>query len=519
MPELTQSIYWQRLIQHQQKIKQQSIQELFDTDPDRFERFSLQAAGILFDYSKNHITSETLSLLLELAESRQVKQAIQSLFAGEMVNQSEQRAALHTALRQTIMLPLSNKSNINYLIRNALQKMSHFVTRIHQSDFTDIINIGIGGSDLGPAMTTQALSPYAISKQQIHFVSSLDATQITQTLSKLNPKTTLCIFSSKSFSTQETIINANVAKEWLLKHQCTLDEHCVAVTANSPAAEAFGIAIENIFPLWEWVGGRYSIWSSIGLPLALSIGMENFYQFLAGAEAIDQHFQSTSLEQNIPVLLALLNIWYTNFFGAQTHAILPYDWLLSRFPAYLQQLEMESNGKSITQTGAVLDYQTGPIIWGEAGTNGQHAFHQLLHQGTQYVPIDFIIACRKHHTFTDQHTKLFANCLSQAQALMTGHAKSKVSHQKIIGNRPSSMLILPELSPYTLGALIALYEHKVYVSATIWQINPFDQWGVELGKQLANNIYLNLKNGTINPEDDSSTQGLMRYFFACQKTE
>jgi glucose-6-phosphate isomerase len=494
------SIPVKNLKAHTDVLKSLSLKKLFDEDLLRFEKFSAEVQSVLVDYSKNYLTSETFELLMSIAKECNVPQALSKLNAGEVVNLSENRPALHSALRKP-------KSERSPEIQETLERIEKYINTIHNSHYTDIVNIGIGGSDLGPHMASLALSPYAVTSQKLHFVSTLDAYQIDQILKVLDPEKTLFIISSKSFTTEETKANADIAKKWLGKD---FVNQMVAVTANKLDAKKFGILDKNIFPIWEWIGGRYSIWSAIGLPLAIKIGMKNFEDFLSGGYAIDQHVLETPLEKNIPVILGLLNVLYTNFFEAQTHAILPYDIRLSRFPAYLQQLEMESNGKSVTQHNENIHYQTGPIIWGEVGTNGQHAFHQLLHQGTQFIPVDFIIAKKPHHAFPDQHQLLISHCLSQARALMIGEA-SDLLYKELTGNRPSTMIVLPELSPFYLGLLIALYEYKVFVSSVIWDINPFDQWGVELGKKMAKDIYQELKQfNENNSKLDLSTKNLLK---------
>lgn len=437
---------------------------------DQREKYSGEVTGLWIDYSRNYFTDETLKQLYAFALTRNVPKALQELNEGKIVNLSENRLALHSALRKPRDIALPE-------VRKTREKMEKWVASIHQSKFTDIINIGIGGSDLGPQMAVQALMPYAATAQNIHFVSTLDAHQVTTLLASLSPERTLVIVSSKSFTTQETLVNGAVIKAWLTDK---FADQAYAVTMNSSEAVRFGIREDHIFPIWEWVGGRYSIWSAIGLPLALKIGMENFEAFLQGGYAMDQYVLNTPLEENLAVTLALLNHQYINENGAQTHAILPYDFRLRRFPAYLQQLEMESNGKSVTQAGEKVNVQTGPIIWGEMGTDGQHSFFQLLHQGTQCIPADFILIEKPHHSLYDQHLMLLSHGLSQIDALA-------------MNNRPSTLILLPELSPYTLGALIALYEYKVFISAVLWDINPFDQPGVELGKKLAKNVYEELK--------------------------
>lgn len=488
--------------EHFRKIKSLTLNTLFENDPNRFTHFSHVLHDTLFDFSKNHMTQETLKHLIDWANRRNVPEALRKLNAGEIVNFSENRAARHAELRKPKNQRLPD-------VQHALDKMASLVEHLHHAKtLTDIVVLGIGGSHLGPRLTLDALSSYAVTSQRFHFVSTLDAHQITTTLDKLSPDSTAIIISSKTFSTQETLLNAQHAKKWLGNY---FPAHAYAVTANSAAAEKMGIDKNHILPLWDWVGGRYSIWSTIGFPLALSIGMEQFEAFLAGGHAIDKHALEAPLEKNIPVIMALLNHWYVNFFKTQTHAILPYDHRLSALPAYLQQLEMESNGKSISQNGKKIREQTGPIIWGAPETDGQHAFHQLLHQGTQICPIDFIVTRKPHHSDMAQHRLLFAHCLSQAHALMCGK-KSLLPYKNMPGNRPSTMIVLPELNPFYMGFLIALYEYKVFVSATLWDINPFDQWGVEFGKQCASDIETSIKNSTTEHDWDVSTRGLIEWF-------
>jgi glucose-6-phosphate isomerase len=502
MPNPTLLPQWQLLLQHYQTMQKVPIKNLFSEDPDRFNKFSLTAADVLLDYSKNPVSNETMALLFALAEACGVKQAVIDLQAGSIVNHSEQRPATHNILRQL--------DNPNAEVAAILDRMQQRIAVIQQSRLTDIVNIGIGGSDLGPAMVCGALNDFAVTSQQLHFVSTLDAHQITATLKQLRPENTLFIVSSKSFSTPDTMANMALAKQWIAERD--FNHHFIAVTANVAAAKQQGFHDDNIFPLWDWVGGRYSVWSAIGFPIAIKIGMAQFRKFLLGAQAIDEHVVNAPMAENMPLILALLNIWLVNFYGYTTRAILPYDIRLARLPAYLQQLEMESNGKSVRQNGEPVSYATGPIIWGEAETNGQHAFHQLLYQGTSIVPVDFIIVKQPSHEHIEQHQLLFANCLSQARVMMIGD-DAKDSHRVIPGNRPNNMLILPVLTPYYLGVLLALYEYKVFISATLWDINPFDQWGVELGKKIANQLYLFLQREKVDNSSDSSTQGLMQNFF------
>lgn len=529
-----------QLEEHAKKYANLHMRDLFEQDPARFKRYSILFNNLLFDFSKNLITDETLSLLLELANQSNLKEAIEQLFSGGEINSTEHRPALHTALRDLANRPMIiNGINITDEINNALSVMTDIVDKLHTKKWvgfsgkaiTDVINLGIGGSDLGPAMATYALTPYHQNEIKCHFVSNVDETDIWETIKNLNPETTLFIVASKSFTTQETLCNAISAKNWLLKvaiHEQQLENHFIAITAKKEKAEQFGI--KHILPIWDWVGGRFSLWSAIGLPLAISIGMNNFRLFLKGAHEIDQHFRSTEFSKNIPVILALLNIWYVNFFNISSYAILPYDQYLELLPAYLQQLEMESNGKCVNQQGKKVTYSTSPVIWGRVGCNGQHAFHQLLHQGTQFVPLDFILPLTSHHPLEDHHPWLIANCLSQSKALMLGKNEEEVRaellaenlsqdqidellpHKVTPGNRPSNTILIPKLTPETLGALIALYEHKVFVQSVIWDINCFDQWGVELGKRFTLEIFSELSGKSPLNEHDSSTLGLISYY-------
>lgn len=542
MQNITHSEAWRNLSSHYAQTRSMDMRDLFAQDPTRFEQFSLHANDICLDYSKNRITAETMQLLFELTKTIDLPHHIDALFSGAEINSTEHRPALHTALRDrsrsTIVI---NGKDIQPEIEKSLQQLREFSDAIRNQvwrgfsgkPITDIVNIGIGGSDLGPLLATEALAAYATDTLHCHFVSTVDGTQIKSVLNKLNPETTLFILSSKSFNTQETLTNALFAKQWIMtatNSSHDLAKHFVAVTANKDKAIAFGIAKDNIFPLWPWVGGRYSVWSAVGLPVILMIGMDNFEAFLAGAYEMDHHFRTAPIQHNMPVILALLGIWYINFFNTQSLAILPYDYSLRRFVDYLQQLEMESNGKSVSHDGIPVSYATAPVIWGQYGTNGQHAFHQLLYQGTSFIPVDFIIACRHSHGLNQHHDLLFANCLSQSQALMQGksfelalqecmnaglnpqEAEWLAGHKTISGNRPSNTLVLSQLTPHNLGALIALYEHKIFVQGAIWGINSFDQWGVELGKQLTDKILPMLDNDQSTHLNDSSTQGLIKLY-------
>ncbi|CAH1906201.1 glucose-6-phosphate isomerase [Candidatus Nitrotoga sp. HW29] len=544
MSTLVHSPAWQALMAHQIKIGQQTMREMFYDDPQRFDKFSLQLGDLLLDYSKNLITTETLALLLNLARQSKLDDWIVRLFNGEKINISEQRAALHTALRvpRGTSVYVDGKDVVPDVHR-VLDHIRHFSEAVRDGifcghtgkPFRDVVNIGIGGSALGPLMVSEALKPYGNAQLNVHFVSNVDATDLAETLKRLDPETTLFIISSKTFTTLETLTNAHSARDWLVKYlgdDEIVSKHFVAVSTNLTETSKFGIKPENVFEFWDWVGGRYSLWSAIGLPIALYIGINNFERLLAGAHAMDTHFREAPLEHNMPVILGILGVWYANFFGAASYAILPYDQYLQHFPAYLQQLEMESNGKRIDRNGQVVDYATGMVIWGEPGTNGQHSFYQLLHQGTHMVPVDFLVPILSHNPIGEHHSILLANCFAQSEALMLGkttaEARAELQAQGLSGetleallpykvfpgNRPSNTLLFDQLDPYTMGMLVALYEHKVFVQSVIWDINPFDQWGVELGKQLAGKLLPELKTKERVFMHDSSTNGLINYFLA-----
>jgi len=536
---------WAKLKTHQQYIAQQHLRDLFALDPKRFDNFSIEAEGFLLDYSKNFITYETIGLLLELAKKVKLEESINSLFSGEKVNNTEQRAALHTALRNRSNTPIKvDGKNIMPEINKVLVKMQQFTDKIRNGEWRgytgkpieNVVNIGIGGSDLGPAMVTKALKSYHHPRLKAYFVSNVDATHLNNTLATLDPETTLFIIASKTFSTQETLLNAHSARRWLIKHlgdQQAVAKHFVAISTAKQKVIEFGIDPINMFEFWDWVGGRYSLWSAIGLPIAIMIGMDHFEELLDGAHKLDQHFQNTELANNLPVLLGLLEVWYSSFFGVRTQAILPYDYSLELFPAYLQQLAMESLGKRVTREGRNIDYPTCPIIWGSAGNNGQHAFYQLLHQGTQLIPADFIIAIDSQHDLNGHQDAVLSNALAQTHALMMGRSANQtqleilkredknleqlinqVPHRVFMGDQPSNSLVYQKLTPSILGKLIALYEHKVFVESVCWNLNPFDQWGVELGKQVANMLLPALSSQmdtNINLGVDSSTIGLLKY--------
>jgi len=533
---------WKKLEEHYKKAKSLSMRELFKEDPLRFEKFSLQFEDILLDYSKNIITQETLGLLIELAEEVKLKEAIEKYFTGDKINVTEKRAVLHTALRNFSSNPVFvDGKDVMPEVRAVLGKMENFSNKILSGEWkgytgkriTDIVNIGIGGSDLGPVMVTEALKPYFKEGISAHFVSNVDGTHIAETLKKVNPETTLFIISSKTFTTQETMTNAHTARKWFLekaRNESSIEKHFVAVSTNEKEVVKFGINPENMFVFWDWVGGRFSLWSAIGLSIACTIGFENFRALLEGAHAMDLHFRNSPFEKNIPVILALLGIWYNNFFGAQTHAILPYDQYLHRFSAYFQQGDMESNGKSVDRSGKLIAYQTGPIIWGEPGTNGQHAFYQLIHQGTKLIPCDFIAPAQSHNPIGDHHKKLLSNFFAQTEALMNGKTVKEVEEElkkqgmkeedirfllpfKVFsGNKPTNSILVKKITPRVLGSLIAMYEHKIFTQGVIWNIFSFDQWGVELGKQLANRILPELDDDCPVSSHDSSTNGLINAY-------
>jgi glucose-6-phosphate isomerase len=540
---LKQSPAWRALQQHYNDAVGLSMRGMFTADPQRFERFSLAFEDMLVDFSKNRITEETLGLLLDLAQQAGVSERIAAMFAGERINNTENRAVLHTALRNCGERPVCvDGEDVMPAVRRVLAQMREFSLAVRDGHWrgfsgkaiSDVVNIGIGGSDLGPVMVTEALKPYARSGLNVHFVSNIDGTHIIETLRPLNPETTLFIVASKTFTTQETLTNAHTARDWLLQ-ACGGDEtaiarHFVALSTNSDAVAAFGIDTRNMFEFWDWVGGRYSLWSAIGLSIAIAIGMDLFDELLAGAHDMDEHFRISPLAENIPVVLAVLGVWYNNFFGAETHAILPYDQYLHRFPAYFQQGDMESNGKRVDRDGHTVDYSTGPVVWGEPGTNGQHAFYQLLHQGTKLIPADFIATIESHNPVGRHHDILLANFFAQTEALMRGKTEDEarreleaaglagaalrrlLPHKVFPGNRPSNSILIRKLTPRALGRLIAMYEHKIFVQGIIWNINSFDQWGVELGKQLAGAILPELEQVDPVTSHDASTNGLINHY-------
>ena len=535
---------WQALEAHFAANKEMRLKDLFAQDPKRFDKFSLTFGGdILVDYSKNLITEETLKLLVNLAGETDLRSAIDAMFNGDKINMTEGRAVLHTALRNRSDRPIEvDGKDVMPEVNAVLAKMKGFCEKVIGGEWKGytgkaiqhVVNIGIGGSDLGPVMITEALRPYK-NHLEMHFVSNVDGTHIAETLKKIDPETTLFLVASKTFTTQETMTNALTARDWFLGHagdKAHVAKHFAALSTNGKAVAEFGIDTDNMFEFWDWVGGRYSLWSAIGLSIVLSIGFDNFVELLSGAHAMDKHFSTTPAEKNLPVLLALIGIWYNNFFGAETEAILPYDQYMHRFAAYFQQGNMESNGKYVDRNGNVVDYQTGPIIWGEPGTNGQHAFYQLIHQGTKMVPCDFIAPAITHNPLSDHHQKLLSNFFAQTEALAFGKSREVVEQEyrdqgkdpatldyvvpfKVFeGNRPTNSILLREITPFSLGALIALYEHKIFTQGVILNIFTFDQWGVELGKQLANRILPELKDDKEISSHDSSTNGLINRYKA-----
>ena len=530
---------WQELETHHEKVAATTLRELFAGDATRFDKFQLNAAGIFLDFSKNHVVDETHHKLVALAEACNVPAKMQAMFNGEIVNTTEQRPALHSALRyQGSESIVVEGKDVVPEVQAVLDRMGQFTDKVRDGSWTgfsgkpitDIVNIGIGGSDLGPLMAVEALAPFAHERLNIHFVSNVDGSHLVSALKKVDPQTTLFVVASKTFTTQETLTNAHSARQWFLESEASdadVAKHFVALSTNADAVSEFGIDTDNMFGFWDWVGGRYSLWSAIGLTLALSIGMERFRQFLEGGYEMDQHARTAPLAENMPVTLALLTIWYNNFWGAPSHLIAPYDQYLHRFPAYLQQLTMESNGKSVHHDGTPVEMATGPVVWGEPGTNGQHAYFQLLHQGTHLIPTDFIMAIESLNPLGIHQELLMANCFAQSEALMMGKTADELrkemqasgssdaeierlsGHRTFQGNRPSNTLLVQQVTPKALGALIALYEHKVFVEAAIWDINPFDQWGVELGKALAKSIHQEIQSAGTVSNHDASTNGLI----------
>lgn len=540
-PTTTQA--WFVLKKHfEEEMNRKQMKDLFAADPNRFETYSIKKDGVLFDYSKNIISEKTLQLLFQLAKECGLDKAIDAQFSGKAINETENRAVLHTALRNFSGQPVVlDGKDLMPSIQQVLQQMKTFCNRIHQGEhrgytgkkITTIVNIGIGGSDLGPVMVTEALKPYWVDGIQTYFVSNVDGTHIAETLKKVNAEETLFLIASKTFTTQETMTNAHTARSWFLEHakeEAHIATHFIALSTNEKLVNAFGIDSQNMFEFWDWVGGRYSLWSAIGISIALTIGYNNFEDLLKGAFEADVHFKTTPFEKNMPVIMALLGIWYTNFFGAQSEAILPYDQYLHRFAAYFQQGNMESNGKYVDRNGTTVNYATGPVIWGEPGTNGQHAFYQLIHQGTLVIPCDFIAPAKSHNPIGDHHDKLLSNYFAQTEALLNGKNEKIVKEElktagksdaeieslapfKVFaGNKPTNSFLVEKITPYTLGFLIALYEQKIFTQGVIWNIYSFDQWGVELGKQLANQILPELSDNAPVTAHDSSTNGLINQY-------
>ncbi len=542
MSALTESAAWQALLRHQTSMRDVHMRNLFAEDPKRFERFSIQLGDILLDYSKNRVTDETLKLLFALARQASVESWRDRMFSGDKINGSEHRAVLHVALRNRSNRPiLVDGKDVMPEVNAVLVRMRAFTDTLRSGAWkgftgkriTDVVNIGIGGSDLGPVMATEALRPYWQDGLRAHFVSNVDGTHLVETVRSLDPESTLFIIASKTFTTQETLMNARSARAWLvdkLKSEAAVPRHFVAVSTAEAEVKKFGIDTNNMFGFWDWVGGRYSLWSAIGLPIACVIGMDRFEEMLAGAHEMDEHFRTAPLEKNVPVILGLLGVWYSNFFGAETHAILPYDQYMHRFPAYFQQGDMESDGKRVDKAGHVTDYSTGPIVWGEPGTNGQHAFYQLIHQGTRTVPCDFLAPIETQNPLGNHHEVLLANFFAQTEALMKGKTEASVRaeleqqklasaeiaalapHKTFPGNRPSNSILFQKLTPRTLGKLVAMYEHKIFTQGTVWNIYSFDQWGVELGKQLAKKIEPELAGAAPVATHDCSTNGLINHY-------
>jgi len=549
MADLASTQEWKALQEHFEKTKDVHMKDLFAQDPQRFQKFSLHFGDLLLDYSKNRVTEETMTLLRQLAVSRNVMGLAKKMFAGDKINNTEQRAVLHIALRnKSFGSILVDGVDVMKDIDQVLDRLRSFTENVRNGTWKghtgkaikSIVNIGIGGSDLGPVMVTEALKPYSDRNLKLHFVSNIDGTHMAETLKVCDPEATLFIVASKTFTTQETMTNAETAKQWCLqalKDPQAIARHFVALSTNTKAVAAFGIDTQNMFEFWDWVGGRYSLWSAIGASIALSIGFDNFMALQQGAHDMDKHFLTAPLESNLPVTLGLLGVWYNNFYGAQSHAILPYDQYMHRFAAYFQQGDMESNGKSVTKDGTRVNYGTGPVIWGEPGTNGQHAFYQLIHQGTKLIPCDFIAPAVSQNPIGEHHVILMSNYFAQTEALMLGKTADEaraelkssgmsgealealVPHKVFEGNRPTNSLLFTKLTPYTLGALLALYEHKIFVQGAIWNINSFDQWGVELGKQLAKKILPELSSDEQVSSHDGSTNGLINEFKKLRKQQ
>jgi glucose-6-phosphate isomerase len=542
MLNLEETPAWLALVEQQREIDQLHMRDLFANDPPRFSRFSTHLGDILFDYSKNRITERTMQLLCALARQANLARRIEAMFNGEKINTTENRAVLHVALRNRSADPIYvDGQDVMPEVRQVLAKMRKFSEEVRSGvlkgytgkAIRDIVNIGIGGSDLGPKMVCEALKPYARPDLRVHFVSNVDSSDLVETLKRIDPETVLFLVASKTFTTQETMANAHSARQWFLqaaKSEAAIAKHFAAMSTNAQAVGQFGIDTRNMFEFWDWVGGRYSLWSAIGLSIALYLGMDIFEELLSGAYQVDRHFRSEPFESNVPVIMGLLGVWYNNFFGAQSHAILPYDQYLLHFPAYFQQGDMESNGKSVTRQGQRVSYSTGPVIWGQPGTNGQHAFYQLIHQGTQLIPCDFLAAATSHNPLGEHHPILLSNFLAQTEALMQGKTVDEaraelagigISEAQVEilaaaktfpGNKPTNSFFYPKLTPYILGQLIACYEHKIFTQGVIWNVNSYDQWGVELGKQLAKTILPELKGREDVSTHDSSTNGLINYY-------
>lgn len=537
---------WKFLEEHFSELRQKHLERLFSENANRFSEFSITKQGLLFDFSKNHLTPETIELFKKLFAEAGMAEAIEAQFSGEAINETEKRAVLHTALRNRSGKPVNvDGKDVMPDVLAVLHQMRDFSEQVRSGAWKgytskaikNIVNIGIGGSDLGPKMVFEALKPYKHPDLNFFFVSNVDGADIYETLKQVNPEETLFIVASKTFTTQETMTNAHTARNWFLESATETDvaKHFVAVSTNAKAVSDFGIDTANMFGFWDWVGGRYSVWSAIGLPVVLSIGFEKFEEFLSGAHWADNHFATEPFQKNIPMIMAAIGIWYHNFWGASSYAVLPYDQYLHRFAAYLQQADMESNGKSVARNGQEVSWKTGPIVWGEPGTNGQHAFYQLIHQGTELIPCDFIASANPHHTLIDHHQKLLANYFAQTEALMVGKTREAVEAElrsqnldkneierlapfKVFeGNRPTNSFLFDALTPFNLGRLIAFYEHKIFAQGVIWNVYSYDQWGVELGKVLAKSILDEIENGSVNPKHDSSTVGLLNTYLSWRK--
>lgn len=544
---IKESQQWELLEKHYEEFSSADMRQLFSENPNRFSEFSIKSDGLLFDYSKNIINKETMQLLYDLADAADLKTKTHEMFSGEKINNTEKRAVLHTALRNLSNIPVEFEgSDVMPDVNRVLDQMKDFVADIHSGNrlgYTDkkintVVNIGIGGSDLGPAMVCESLQKYAVEGMSVYFVSNVDGTHIRETLNKIDPETTLFIIASKSFTTQETLTNANTAKDWFVE-SCGNPEHVakhfIALSTNTEACTKFGIDPANMFEFWNWVGGRYSLWSAIGISIALYIGFDNFLELISGAHEADNDFRTKEYNENIPVIMALLGIWYANFFGVRTHAVIPYDQYMDKFADFLQQLDMESNGKSVTRDGEEVDYTTGPVVWGQPGTNAQHSFFQLIHQGTQLIPADFISFANSLNPSGEHHKILLSNFFAQTEALMKGKTEEEaraelvasgmnekdiqnlLKHKVFEGNSPTTTFLFKELTPKTLGRLIAMYEHKVFVQGVIWNLNSFDQWGVELGKQLAKKILPELEDSAVAGNHDSSTLGLIDFYKKMKK--